>query len=81
MGEQDLEGDAIRIMERQQLLKRLERAWTAFKESYTDLTDTQLTEPDVMEDWSVKDILAHVTTWEEEALKYLPLIVNGEKPP
>jgi hypothetical protein len=29
----------------------------------------------------VKDILAHVTTWEEEALKYLPLIIKGGKPP
>jgi hypothetical protein len=29
----------------------------------------------------VKDILAHVTTWEEEALKYLPLIIEGGTPP
>lgn len=68
-------------MERQQLLKRLETAWTELKESYVGLTDSQLTEPGVMGDWSVKDILAHVTTWEEEALKYLPLITKGEKPP
>ena len=34
-----------------------------------------------MDNWSVKDILAHVTTWEEEALKYLPLILTGGKPP
>ena len=31
--------------------------------------------------WSLKDILAHVTTWEEEALKYLPLIIQGGSPP
>ena len=34
-----------------------------------------------MGNWSVKDILAHVTTWEEEALKYLPLIITGGRPP
>ena len=34
-----------------------------------------------MDNWSVKDILAHVTTWEEEALKYLPLILTGGNPP
>src|SRR5262249_13009609 len=28
-----------------------------------------------------KDILGHVTTWEEEALKYLPLIIAGGRPP
>jgi len=29
----------------------------------------------------VKDILAHVTTWEQESLKYLPLIIQGGRPP
>ena len=68
-------------MDKQQLLKRLETTWTAFKESYTGLSDAHLLEPGVMGDWSVKDCLAHVTIWEEEALKYLPLLSNGEKPP
>jgi len=31
--------------------------------------------------WSVRDITAHVTWWEEEALKHLPLILDGGKPP
>src|SRR3989442_1329201 len=69
------------IMDKQQLLKRLEKAWAAIKESYAGLSDSQLTEPGVMGNWSVKDILAHVTTWEEEALKYLPLIITGGRPP
>ena len=34
-----------------------------------------------MGNWSVKDVLAHVTTWEEEALTYLPVIVTGDRPP
>src|SRR5207244_7429259 len=68
-------------MDKQQLLKRLEKAWTAIKESYAGLSETQPTEPGVMGNWSVKDILAHVTTWEEEALKYLPLIITGGRPP
>lgn len=68
-------------MNRQQLLTRLEKGWTAIQESFAGLTDTQLTEPGVMDGWSAKDILAHVTTWEEEALKYLPLIIKGDKPP
>jgi hypothetical protein len=32
-------------------------------------------------DWSVKDIIAHVTWWEEEALKHLPHIAQGGRPP
>src|SRR2546423_1012312 len=68
-------------MDKQQLLKQLEKAWAAIKESYAGLSDSQLTEPGVMGGWSIKDILAHVTTWEEEALKYLPLILSGGRPP
>ncbi len=45
------------------------------------MTEAQLAEPGVTGDWSVKDILAHVTTWEAEALKYLPLILAGGTPP
>jgi uncharacterized protein (TIGR03083 family) len=68
-------------MDRQQLLTQLDKAWMALQASYAGLADSSLTEPGVVGDWSVKDILAHVTTWEEEALKYLPLILAGSRPP
>ena len=38
-------------------------------------------EPGVTGAWSVRDIIAHVTTWEEEALKHLPAILEGRRPP
>jgi hypothetical protein len=63
------------------VLERLDRAWTVFQESYAGLSDAEMLQPGVTDDWTVKDILAHVTTWEEEALKYLPLIVEGGRPP
>ena len=63
------------------LLRRLDKAWAELQGSYVGLAETELTEPGVAGDWSVRDILAHVTTWEEEALKYLPLIAQGGRPP
>lgn len=68
-------------MDRQKVLKQLDQAWTIFKESYAGLSDLQLTESGVTGNWSVKDIIAHVTWWEEEALKHLPLIIKGGRPP
>jgi hypothetical protein len=68
-------------MDRQTLLKQLDKAWTAFKDSYAGLSESQMTEPGVTGNWSVKDIIAHVTWWEEEALKHLPLIIKGGRPP
>jgi hypothetical protein len=40
-----------------------------------------MTEPGVTGEWSVKEILAHVTTWEQEALKSLPVILEGGRLP
>lgn len=66
---------------RERLLQTLDTAWVAFRQSYTGLSDAELLEPGVTAAWSVKDIIAHVTSWEEEALKYLPVIAAGGRPP
>jgi hypothetical protein len=65
------------MVNRQQLLDRLDSAWQDFTASYAGLAEARLTEPGAAGDWSVKEIIAHVTTWEEEALQYLPVIAAG----
>lgn len=66
---------------RGQLLTRLDKAWEALKTSYAGLSEADLLEPGVAGAWSVKDVIAHVTWWEEEALTHLPLILAGGRPP
>lgn len=66
---------------RRRLLDRLDRAWRGFQDSYAGLPDAELLERGVTGAWSVRDIIAHVTTWEEEALKHLPLVLMGRRPP
>jgi hypothetical protein len=68
-------------VKKEQVLKKLEQTWGAFNASYAGLTDEQMLYPGVIENWSVKDILAHVTWWEGEALKHLPHILQGGHPP
>lgn len=68
-------------MTRDQLLQRLDDAWRDFEASWAGLTEAQLLVPGVTGAWSVRDIIAHVTWWEEEALEHLPLIRNGGRPP
>jgi hypothetical protein len=63
------------------LLERLDKAWLDFKASYAGLPEARLMEPGVTGAWSVKDIIAHVSTWETEALTHLPAILEGRKPP
>jgi len=66
---------------RGRLLQRLERAWREFGDSYAGLSERELLEPGVTGAWSVRDIIAHVTWWEEEALAHLPTILAGRRPP
>ena len=68
-------------MNKQQLLNKIDSAWQQLKESYCNLTESQMTQPGITGKWSVKDILAHATTWEEEALKSLPLIMHSRRLP
>ena len=68
-------------MNRTKLLKRIETAWLGLKESYGGLSAPELIVPGVAGEWSVKDIIAHVTCWEEETLAHLPLILAGGTPP
>jgi hypothetical protein len=69
------------LVDRARLLKRLERSWADLALSYAGLSDAQLLEPGVQGRWSVRDIIAHVTTWEEEALTHLPHVLQGGRPP
>ncbi len=68
-------------MTKERLLRRLESAWESLQQSYAGLSEAELLEAGVTGAWSVRDIIAHVTWWEEEALTHLPLILAGGRPP
>jgi hypothetical protein len=63
------------------LLGKIDTAWIEFQAAYTGLRDEQLLVPGVTGKWSVRDLIAHVTWWEEEAIKHLPTILDGGRPP
>jgi hypothetical protein len=62
-------------------LKRLEQEWEALKASYAGVSPAEMLEPGVEGHWSVRDLVAHVTWWEEEAMAHVPLILAGGRPP
>ena len=68
-------------MSKERVLNRIEQEWESFLQSFAGLTNNRLMEPNVVGHWSVRDVLAHITTWEEEALKALPVILDGKSPP
>ena len=66
---------------KQRLLDKVEKEWREFRDSYVGLSTPELLKPGVIGNWSIKDVIGHVTTWEEETLKHLPHILEGERPP
>jgi hypothetical protein len=68
-------------MSRADLLKRVEARWQELLDAYEGLSAAAMAEPGVTGTWSVKDIVAHVTVWEAEALAHLPVVLAGKRPP
>ncbi len=57
------------------------KSWLDFCQSYDGLSTKDMQKTGVIGQWSVRDIIAHVTTWEEETLKHLAAMLRGEKCP
>ncbi len=68
-------------MNRDQLLKLVGGPWHDFVRAFQGLSDEAIVEPGVVGDWSVKDLLGHIATWEEESLAALALIMDGKRTP
>lgn len=64
----------------ERMIDTLNAAWKDFQDAYTGLSDDELMEPGVTGEWSVRDLIAHVTWWEEESLKHLPVVLGGGRP-
>ncbi len=68
-------------MKRDRLFRRIEQEWDGFLTSFEGLSDQAILEPGAVGEWSVRDVMAHAATWEEEALKALPLVLEGKPTP
>jgi hypothetical protein len=67
-------------MNKQELLAHLEQSHDRIMEAIEDLTQEKMETPGVVGEWSIKDLLAHITRWEAELIKLLWQIRQGLKP-
>ena len=68
-------------MDKIEFLEHFNASWQALLSAFQGLSPEQMKRAGVTETWSVKDILGHVTTWEQEALQALPDIQAGKPAP
>ncbi len=67
-------------MQRKELLAELESVRGQLEDLLADLSPAQFEEPSVPGGWSAKDVLAHITAWEVDALTNLGKVKRGVKP-
>jgi len=67
-------------MNKDEILDALEDEREKILEAIENLSDQDLKEPGVIGEWSVKDILAHLSAWEGELVKLLWQVEQGQNP-
>lgn len=67
-------------MNKPELIAALNDSRKALLDAIDDLTDIEMIESGVIEDWSVKDMLAHLTAWEAELIKLLAQARTTKRP-
>lgn len=65
---------------RQELMARVEAAQRGLDAAIVGLDDAALAEPGVVGAWSIKDVLGHVTAWEQVVVQPLEQRQRGEAP-
>jgi len=63
-----------------QILSESQKEREALEEFLSTLTPGQMTEPGMVGEWSVKDVLAHLYEWEQMVLGWLAPTERGETP-
>lgn len=67
-------------MNRDELLEELENSRIQILELLETIPDDTLDEPGTIGEWSIADVLAHLTAWESELITLLMQVDQGKKP-
>ncbi|MCJ7432988.1 MAG: ClbS/DfsB family four-helix bundle protein [Anaerolineales bacterium] len=63
-----------------QIIEAAQTERTALEQLLTDLTLEQMTQPNVVGDWSVKDVLGHLIEWEQMVINWYKAGAKGKVP-
>jgi hypothetical protein len=65
---------------REELLEQLDKARSELRASHEGLSGEQMTRLGAVGEWSVKDVLSHVASWDEAMLADQARIARGDTP-
>ncbi|MGI8588840.1 MAG: ClbS/DfsB family four-helix bundle protein [Chloroflexia bacterium] len=67
-------------MDKDELLEKLAREHAQLEEAIAQLSEEQMTAPGVYGEWSVRDILAHLTVWDVRGSGWIRTAASGAMP-
>ena len=62
------------------LLAQLDIEWAKIERTCASMNEIQMVAPGAQRDWSVKDMLAHISAWEKYLLDRLGYVMTGQLP-
>ena len=65
--------------ERLEILQDISRDWLELMRAIRGLPDPAFTRPGVVGNWSIKDVLAHVSAWERELIEHVAAEEHGDE--
>jgi hypothetical protein len=65
---------------RAELMAELDREWASIERICFSLTEAGMLVPRASGEWSVKDVLVHLSAWEKYLLDRLSFVMTGMKP-
>lgn len=71
---------SVDTQERLSILQDISKSWLELAKTIGELSDEQIVKPAAVDEWSVKDIMAHVTFWENQLIGDVESLEKGEKP-
>ncbi len=70
----------IEHLTKPELLQRIRDERRALEETLARLTPDQMLQPGASGEWTVKDVLAHISAWERRMLSWIGMHLRGEAP-
>ena len=67
-------------MTKDELIKKIEAGWNDLQAALDGLTEEQMHQPGVMGEWTIKDVLAHITAWQTRLITALFKAEKGFAP-
>lgn len=62
------------------IIKQLQLERGRFEAILTEISDADKVEAQVEVEWTIKDLMAHITAWEKDLLRWLDLAVQNKAP-